>query len=137
MFTGTRAGMTQSQIERVRYFIKLLNPSGAIHGDCMGGDSQFHQLCLLAGVRVTIFPSTLRGTRALCIDAKYVHKPAPPLDRNIHMLRCATEVIAAPRGMVEEIRSGTWHAIRNTRKMGKPVRICYPDGSVEEYHARG
>jgi hypothetical protein len=53
----------------------------------------------------------------------------PPLDRNKMMVDDCEALIATPRLMVEELRSGTWSTIRYARKCRKPVHIVWPDGS--------
>jgi hypothetical protein len=39
-------------------------------------------------------------------------------------------LLAVPKGMIEELRSGTWSTIRRAKKHGINVVICWPDGSV-------
>jgi hypothetical protein len=54
-----------------------------------------------------------------------------PLDRNIEIVEETSTLIACPGGLKEEIRSGTWQAVRAARKRDRPIVIVWPDGQCE------
>ena len=56
--------------------------------------------------------------------------PRPPLDRNVTIAYNGDELFAAPKGMAEELRSGTWHCVRSARKINRPVTIAWPRDSA-------
>ena len=133
-FTGTREGMTGPQF--VAFVFAL--PAGMkefVHGCCVGADEE-------AAVHVnddflprpTIFgkPCDLRGmvsgkAVAVCDE---VADPEPPLNRNVSIVRTCDLLIAAPKDLEEEQRSGTWMTVRYARKHGKPIVIVWPDGNT-------
>jgi hypothetical protein len=127
-FTGTRRGMTAAQWAKFLDVLAGLAPQWFHHGDCVGADAQAHS----AAVRVCeihIHPCTIAAKRAWCAGAHLMSIPLPPLDRNKMMVDDCEALIATPRLMVEELRSGTWSTIRYARKCRKPVHIIWPDGS--------
>ena len=83
-FTGSRVGMTGPQSAIV---LKLLAKAAeAHHGDCVGADEQFHELCRIAGVPVVIHPPDDDKLRAFCEGAIRVEAPRPYLVRNASLL---------------------------------------------------
>lgn len=127
-FTGTQAGMTAPQWAKFLDVLAGLAPQWFHHGDCIGADAQAHS----AAVRVCeihIHPCTITAKRAWCAGAHLMSIPLSPLDRNKMMVDDCEALIATPRLMVEELRSGTWSTIRYARKCRKPVHIVWPDGS--------
>lgn len=59
-----------------------------------------------------------------------LHPCRPPLERNRTIVDECEVLVACPAGP-EVTRSGTWSTIRYARRIGRPVVIIYPDGSVE------
>ena len=69
-FTGTRRGMTQRQIERVTELIAKHEPKVVRHGDCIGADAQFHEICLASvWCDIIIHPPSNPSARAYCEGA--------------------------------------------------------------------
>lgn len=56
-----------------------------------------------------------------------LREPAEYLDRNHAIVDECSVLIAAPRSLTEEQRSGTWATVRYARKMGRPVVILDPE----------
>lgn len=51
--------------------------------------------------------------------------------RNVHIIEETNRMIATPRSMIEEFQgSGTWAAIRYSRKILRPLAIVWPDGII-------
>lgn len=50
----------------------------------------------------------------------------PPLKRNYDIVDACDILLAAPRTLTEELRSGTWATIRYARKTGKKYLILAP-----------
>lgn len=132
-FTGTRKGMTHEQVEEVDKLLILLQPTKAYHGDCIGADEKFHELCLLHKVPVNIFPSKLQHQRAFCQGAKKVWPVMNPLDRNRAMVNLSDLIIGTPKEDHEVIRSGTWMTLRYAEEVGIPIRVVFPDGKITGY----
>lgn len=131
-FTGTQAGMTPSQEQAVIALVEKLAPKEAHHGDCIGADFQFHGICQKAGIPVHLHPCTISWKRAYCCGAVGVAAEKPPLDRNKDIVRACECLIATPKDMEEELRSGTWSTVRFARRRSKTIFIVFPDGSVKE-----
>src|SRR5262249_49139247 len=121
-FTGTRRGMTQAQIEMVA---KLLRDRSTIsdiedelhHGNARGADVEAAEMAHVLGYLVVSYLP----------DG---HRSDSYLRRNREIVDATDELIAAPAGMEEALRSGTWATVRYARKRRKLVTIVWPDGSV-------
>lgn len=141
-FTGTRRRITVPQYLALRHYIVETQMRGdlhiekVVHGDCIGADAVFDRLvCDQTTWMRELFPSNISDMRANTHLHRpervlHVHLPAPPLERNVRIVRRADLILACPRG-AETLRSGTWATIRLARKQEVPVRIIWPDGSVE------
>lgn len=151
-FTGTQRGMTAPQqialaawlTERAETLVE------AHHGDCVGADEQFDDLLELLGVRTVIHPPTINTKRAWCArlwatrlkfgemtGGTAPHRktvielpPRPYLARNRDIAKASSALVAAPGEMVEQLRSGTWATVRCMRKLGRRIRIFWPDGTT-------
>lgn len=50
--------------------------------------------------------------------------------RNENIVKASDVMFSCPKAMVEQTRSGTWHATRFARKKRKRIYLFWPDGSV-------
>lgn len=133
-FTGTQAGMTWQQKHEVQQRIHIWKHHDrrdvrAIHGDCVGADADFDEICAKEGVPRECRPSNIKEKRANT-GAREIAPPWPPLDRNKFIVFDATCMIACPKTMEEEMRSGTWMTIRFCRRMKRALLLVWPDGTV-------
>lgn len=53
------------------------------------------------------------------------------IDTTQAIVRMCTHLIAAPRTLEEERRSGTWATIRYAKRCGRPVMILAPERGKE------
>lgn len=138
-FTGTQAGWTPQQSRVFREVFTALAPYWFHHGDCIGADAQAHDAVSIIASSTCIYthPCNIFGKRAFRMGVACA-APLPPLDRNRVMIDHVEGslqigdgggLIATPRLMVEELRSGTWATIRYARKRKVPVHIIWPDGT--------
>lgn len=125
-FTGTRNGMSTEQKNNV---IKLLQKDiddkkkiEAHHGDCIGADKDFHNICTNLKITVIIHPPDNDKLRAFC-KSDNVRNQLPYLDRNKNIVNETNILIACPVSKDEELRSGTWMTIRYAKKINRPVLI--------------
>ncbi len=130
-FTGTQVGMNQTQKDLVRAFLNLHQPSSVIHGDCVGADKDFDDICAELGIKRYSCPSNLTAKRAYT-EAIVLGEPAPPLERNLVIVSISNELMACPEGLLEIIRSGTWATIRYAKNMKKTAHIFYSNGVTEK-----
>jgi len=119
-FTGTRRGMTQPQREAVARVLRQRGMHRQItfhHGGAFGADQGAAEIAYALGYEVR---THLPAGRA----------PADYLARNHAIVDIADELLAAPAGMEEELRSGTWATIRYARKERRMVTVVWPDGTI-------
>lgn len=133
--TATRKGMTDEQKGVLLGYLIQLHPDEAHHGDCVGGDEEFHGICNTLGVPVVIHPPKDDKHRAFCEGGvKRVEDPLDYLDRNKVIVNSVHFLFGCPKEHVEPKPArgqGTWSTIRYARRIDVPVRLVYPDGSVK------
>jgi predicted Rossmann fold nucleotide-binding protein DprA/Smf involved in DNA uptake len=130
-FTGSRHGMTSKQMVEVRRL--LCRPFTEFHyGGCVGADAEAAQIAAnRPGAKLVLHPPSNSTMLAEVSLASHEMRPAKPyLQRNRDIVDETDMLIAAPHGMTEELRSGTWATIRYARKLKRPITICWPDGFV-------
>lgn len=134
-FTGTRKGMTKLQLRFVRN--RITGHNGKItrshHGSCIGSDEEFHDICLLAGIPVEVWPGNVEKLRAPCLKADLYHEPMDLVERDRKIVDACSVLMAAPRGYKEELRSGTWLTVRYALKQGKLVFVVWPSGEYQPW----
>lgn len=136
-FTGTREGMSAKQVTAVLSLMKELQPELVYHGDCIGADTDFHNICiLLRGNRTNpgypklhLFPSN-RSTRAHNEDYDFIEPQQDPLVRDKDMAKRCDRMIACPKEFKEVLRSGTWTTRRYGIAANKIIYTFLPDGSL-------
>ena len=133
-FTGTQIGMTNIQKRKVKKALDKLSQNHDVfhHGDCIGADSEAHSMAVNSGFSITLHPPSISTKRAFC-KADEERVPLDYLRRNLEIVKDSDILLAAPRGMNEETRSGTWSTIRKARKLGKRIMIIFPNGQVQIY----
>lgn len=101
------------------------------HGDCVGADAQAHitvrRVCI--GARIVGHPP-IKSTRRAFMACDSLWPPKDYLARNRDIVDGVDRMIAAPKGEVEELRSGTWSTIRYARWLGRKLVILKPQGGV-------
>jgi hypothetical protein len=129
-FTGTQDGMTDLQKSALRDLLD--GGSGEFHhGDCIGADSEAHDIAILCGYTVVLHPPETPAKRAWRDVPQHLKRAQKPyLVRNKDIVTETASLIAAPADPVEELRSGTWSTVRFARLRGKPVFLILPDGTV-------
>lgn len=131
-FTGTREGMSGEQIRLVHHF--LMDALGLgyhtfHHGDCVGADSQAHDLAMCLGYKVVVHPPSNPRLRAY----RQGHEEWPEkgyMARNADIVNRSDVLVATPKPPSGTNKGGTWATI-NLGK-GKPVAeiaIFHADGS--------
>jgi hypothetical protein len=139
--TGTRTGTTKEQYANLRLYL-LMNERYITefhHGSCKGVDEEAHDLLAATKVSRHVWPSNNTSTRVdvPIRDLDFCHEVAQPLTRNRDIVNSVDLLIAFPKLMHEEQRSGTWAAIRYARKQELPVTIYWPDGSMTQERRDG
>lgn len=138
-FTGTQQGMTDVQSGVVTSILPLLFKIAGWkirHGDCIGADEQIHRICRRTAFRrcfIHIHPPSNKSKCAFC-EADAYEPSMGYLERNHAMVDATSTLLATPKDMAEELRSGTWATVRYARKRNRCIYIVYPDGTVRFEH---
>lgn len=98
------------------------------HGDCVGGDELLASYWALAGGRLRAHDPDNSAMRAFVWSDERL-PPLPYLQRNRAIVDTSACLVAVPDGPERE-RSGTWSTVRYARRLGRPVAVIMPDGSV-------
>ncbi len=125
-FTGTQQGMSAYQKKVVAQILEMKKPSFGVHGDCIGADKDFHDLCVAFNIKTEIHPPDKDIKRAFC-KGDVIMQPLPYLDRNHNIVDSADVMLATPKTEHEELRSGTWATIRYARKKNKRIIVIRPE----------
>lgn len=138
-FTGTKEGLTAIQRSSLFRVCKALQatcslPMNLHHGDCVGADSEMHDVAEELGWRITIHPPILSKHQAFR-EGHESKIPKAYLSRNEDIVNDSEVMIACPKNMFEERRSGTWHAIRYAKKKSRLIYYVWPDGQVTKTSA--
>ncbi len=129
-FTGTRQGMTPEQKATVRNVFGAVKGTLLVHGDCVGADSDAHDIAKALDMYIRVRPCTMRGFRAHRTGDERV-EPAGVMERNRAIVNDCAVLVATPPTFEEILRSGTWATIRYARKVQKAVCIIWPDGTFK------
>jgi len=126
-FTGTRAGMTKRQKQALELILCDYSMAAFHHGGCHGADFEAHKIAALHVAR-NVHPGDDTSHQWWEQRKEYakLHPWKPYLERNHDIVDVCEVLIAAPKSLAEELRSGTWATIRYARKVGKPVIILDP-----------
>jgi hypothetical protein len=130
-FSGTQHGMTDAQKVTLRWLLD--GGAGEFHhGDCDGSDDEAHDIATELGYKIFIHPPKNPSKRAFRkVPPEQMFPEKDYLPRNKDIVRAGASLIATPFEFVEILRSGTWSTVRFARKLGKPVFLILPDGTVE------
>jgi hypothetical protein len=122
-FTGTQKGMTDNQKQVFIEFIKTNIPKEFHHGDCIGADSDAHELVkkYSPNTKIVIHPPSDTKKRAFKSGELLGEKDY--LARNKDIVETTDVLVAAPKTEKEELRSGTWSTVRHARKLNRKIVI--------------
>jgi hypothetical protein len=126
--TGTRNGMSRNQRVVANRLLDQIQPDWLHHGDCVGVDSELHDLAIARGIKIKIHPPDNPSHQAGRVG-DVTAAPQPYTTRNRDIVNQSALLLAFPEGM-ERTRSGTWSTIRYARKQGKSVTVVTPDGRI-------
>jgi len=136
-FTGTRSGMTEEQIKvLIKVLLYAVEITEVHHGDCVGADAQFHDLIRKIDpgrlIKIVGHPaSNFRHYQRANKECDELREAKPSLIRNHDIVDECDDLIAAPKGTTEILRSGTWSTIRYAGKQKKEIFIVEPSGNIK------
>lgn len=125
-FTGTRDGMSQKQKQDFALMIQRINPVEFHHGDCVGAGEQAHDIVKVFAPEcsIVVHPPLNPKDRAWC-KGSFIRPAEDYIKRNHNIVNNVEMMIATPKNG-EELRSGTWATIRFAKKVGRTVKILFP-----------
>jgi hypothetical protein len=136
-FTGTRRGMTDAQWATVQTLLVRLAPTEVHHGDCVGADSDFAEICsgLVPRPRIIAHPGESAGGGENHLRANSPHNDEvlptkTHFARNRDLVNAADVLVAAPAEMERQERGGTWYTIDFAGKRKKPAHVVLPTGAA-------
>ena len=126
--SGSRYGLSNDAKKFLINFIENNNILESHHGDCLGVDKEFHDICIEKKISVVIHPPNINTLRAFCKSPNILN-PKPYLERNKDIVDSTDILIAFPSSDKEILRSGTWSTIRYAKKKkNKKIIIVPPNG---------
>lgn len=120
-FSGTRKGMRDSQRLAVFEYLSQKTVTALHHGDCVGADSQAHDLALGLGIPIYVHPPQARRFRAFR-GGIHQYEPKRYHDRNHDIVDACDVLIATPLEVYKQT-GGTWETIHYAKDQGKRVVI--------------
>jgi hypothetical protein len=127
--TGTRSGMTESQYDAVKFWLKSLDAKELHHGDCVGVDVEVAILAASLGYYIVNHPPIKDDLRAY----HHSHQHRDPLSyfaRNRNIVDECDILMVVPHQMERQPNGGTWYTHDYAVKKQKHLIIFYPDGST-------
>ena len=125
-FTGSREGMSDSQVESFYMLLGKMGMTEFHHGDCMGADAEAHMIVQnsFPDVKIVVHPPKEQIARAYC-DGDELRPQFDYLERDKHIVEECEFLFAAPLRSQEQARSGTWATIRHARHISR-LHIILP-----------
>lgn len=119
--------MTSDQKNKLIEQLALIYPHTFHHGDCIGADSEAHDLVrtYFKKTKIVIHPPSDEKERAFK-EGDRSFLPIDYLTRNKDIVDMCDTLIAAPETKDEVQRSGTWSTIRYAWKKNKRCIILIP-----------
>lgn len=142
-FTGTRSGMTAEQKATVLRLLTELKPDTVHHGDCLGADSDFADICAALIPRPWIIAhpgESAKGganeLRAFNANNDEVMPVRTHFARNREIVKALRDIgdtlIATPFQSERQTNGGTWYTVDFAEKQAKRVVIVWPNGTTNE-----
>lgn len=136
-YSGSRYGMTVPQMRGIYSYLcgalELNRHSTPVlearHGDCTGGDAEFHVIATVLGARTIAYPPSNPKYRAGC-KADEIRPPEGYLRRDWNIANESGELLAAPKSPVPVPHSGTWITAMYAVQLGRPFKLFLPDGQM-------
>jgi hypothetical protein len=123
-FTGSRYGMSQHQKEQLVIKLFELDFDEFHHGDCIGADSDAHDIIreFFPLVKIHIHPPIEITHRAYKIG-DHMYEQYTYLARDKNIVDFTDIMFGAPYTDNEILRSGTWSTIRYARKKHRELIV--------------
>ncbi len=135
-FSGSRHGMSQYQNGFVWDFLikKHQQIYVAVHGDCIGSDAEFHDMCEELDIHVDIYPPVndkFRAWKLPVMDKGTVYEAKTYGVRNALIVSRCDLFLATPHSIERVTGSGTWMTIE-LAQVNKVKTIVIPPVPIKE-----
>jgi hypothetical protein len=129
--TGTRSGMTPAQKDQVEYWLDI-EPDGIElhHGDCVGVDAEVVDIARDEDYEIICHPPVKDDLRAFC-PYNESREAKSYFARNRDIVDECDVLLVVPFQDSWQSSGGTWYTHDYAIKVGKPLVIFYPDGTVQ------
>lgn len=126
--TGTRSGMSETQIEAVHEFLQQFDPTTTElhHGDCVGVDAEVAEMAKMLGIRVVCHPPEKTELRAW-FDSDETRNPLSYFARNRNIVDETDQLMVVPYQDSHQPHGGTWYTHDYAKKKGKDPVVFFPN----------
>lgn len=144
-FTGTSEEVKEEQLITLEKVIKKIARKKNVehhNGGCINADKACYDIvrALIPSATIIMHPPKNTSKMFPYFDSEaYKGQGAvisrPPLDylkRNMQIVAESDFLVATPKSVAEELRSGTWATIRYARIARIPILIVWPNGSIRQ-----
>lgn len=142
-FTGTREGLTHSQLYSLRRYLIETAPTELHHGCCVGADASVHKIIRSGALPIKIVghPGPMSSLQMTIREVEFdrLHKSKDYSVRNSDIVRASEMILVVPPAPVpsEDLTTmlnvgngGTWQTARKARMAAKPIVVFWPSGKV-------
>ena len=141
-FTGTSEEVKEEQLITLEKVIKKISRKKNVehhNGMCINSDEICFDLVTrhIPHADIVMHPPTNKSKVFSLEDKTYVNsvvlrKDLDYLKRNMQIVAESDFLVATPKSVAEELRSGTWATIRYARIARIPILIVWPNGSIRQ-----
>ncbi|HSW91512.1 MAG TPA: hypothetical protein VLG09_02610 [Candidatus Saccharimonadales bacterium] len=126
--------MTREQRDSFIRLVAELDPVQFRHGDCIGADSDAHDIITRYGndTYIIIHPPKNERYRAFK-DGNIILEAKRYLERNKDIVDLSDVLVSCPKTAENKMSGGTGFTIRYALSHACPVIIILPDGTLERY----
>jgi len=126
-FTGTRDEITEFQKNNLKDTLQnIKDPIESVHhGDCVGADTAFHEICAELGLKIVIHPPEKQDLRAFNKGDVMIEEKSY-FARNRDIVDECDLLIACTKTNFET-KGGTWYTINYAIKRKKFVIKIFPE----------
>lgn len=138
-FTGTSELVKEEQAITLTKVIKKIKSKANVehhNGQCINSDELCFDLVqkYIPHAKIVMHPP-INTSKMFKIRIPYNVESRKPLDylkRNMQIVAESDFLVATPKSVKEELRSGTWATIRYARIAQMPIIIIFPNGSIRK-----
>jgi hypothetical protein len=123
--TGTRHGVSEMTMHKLRIFLQTNRATELHHGDCIGFDAQAHDLANELGLTTVGHPPLDNKFRAFKATS-FSHTPQPYFERNRRIVHSVQHLISAPdkpEAAPGVPCGGTWYTTRYARSIERSYTV--------------